>query len=321
MLISFVIPCYRSTLTLEQVVEDIQKLREKREGYDIEIILVNDGSPDDTFQLIRRLAERYENIIGIDIAKNRGQQSALMAGLKYANGDLIMSCDDDGQTPVETAFQLIDKLDEGKYDVVCANYTSRGKRSLMRRIGTYADRKMVKLFLDKPDEFNTAIYFVARRFVIEEIIKYDNPFPYWEGLLLRTTHNIGNIEVAQKERSAGESNYTIRKLLSLWISGLTTFSIKPLRFATLTGSILAFVGFVIIVLLVIFKLTRADVEIGWTSLIATNILIGGMIMLILGIIGEYIGRIYLGLNQEPQYVIKQVIGKHSSDRNQDGKQE
>ncbi len=309
MLISFVIPCYRSAKTLGNVVEEIQNMMREHSEYDSEIILVNDCSPDNTFEVIESLTKKYGNITGIDIAKNSGQQCALMAGFRQAEGDLIIACDDDGQTPVDTSFRLIEKLFEGDYDVVCAKYENRGSRSLFRRLGTWADRTMVKVFLEKPDDFNTAIYFVAKRFVIEEITKYDNPFPYWTGLLLRTTHNVGNVLVDQKNRAAGESGYTMRKLLSLWINGLTTFSIKPLRFATIAGSVLALIGFIIIVFLVIGKLVNADISVGWTSLIATNILVGGLIMLMLGMIGEYIGRIYISLNESPQYVIRRIIEK------------
>ena len=308
MLISFVIPCYRSTQTLPAVVASIQELMTTRDEYEAEIILVNDCSPDDTFGTIRQLTEQYDNVIGVDIAKNRGQQNALMAGFRLASGDLIIGSDDDGQTPVESAFQLIDHLEEGNYDVVCARYVDRGHRSLFRRMGTWADRKMVKVFLEKPDDFNTAIYFVARRFVIEEIIRYDNPYPYWTGLLLRTTHNVGNVDVKQRDRLAGESGYNLRKLLGLWINGLTTFSIKPLRFATILGGLMAIIGFIIMIILVILRLA-SGFTVGWTSLIATNILIGGLIMIMLGVIGEYIGRIYLSLNKEPQYVVRQVIDR------------
>lgn len=307
MLISFVIPCYKSENTISKVVDDIQKLMGEHEDYAAEIILVNDGSPDNTFGTITKLTKEYDNVIGIDIAKNSGQQCAMMAGLRHSKGDLVIVCDDDGQTPVETAFVLIHKLNEGNYDVVCANYEDRGKRSLFRRLGTWADRTMVKTFLDKPEGIRTSIYFVARRFIIEEITRYNNPYPYWTGLLLRTTHNIGNVIVPQKERISGQSGYNMGKLLKLWVNGLTSFSVKPLRFATIAGCLLAFAGFVILIVLIIMKLMSDNIMSGWTSLIATNILIGGLIMMMLGIIGEYIGRIYISLNRSPQYVIRQVI--------------
>lgn len=308
MLISFVIPCYKSSKTISFVVNDIVMLMKEHAELEYEILLINDGSPDTTFDVIIELSELHKTVIGIDIAKNRGQQCAIMAGLRYAKGDLIVSCDDDGQTPIETVFQLIDKLEHDHYDVVCAKYTDRGKRSLFRKIGTAANRKMTEIFLDKPKDLFPSVYFVAKRFVVDEIVQYDNPYPYIAGLLLRTTKNIGNVEVWQKPRLAGESGYNMKKLLSLWINGFTTFSIKPLRFATILGLILGSVGCVIIAALVIQKFMNPNISVGWTSIVATNILIGGVIMMMLGMIGEYIGRIYLSINKSPQYVIRQIVG-------------
>ena len=313
MLLSFVIPCYRSAKTLTKVVDDIQDQVRQHPEYTAEIILVNDGSPDNTYEVIEELAEKYENIVGIDIAKNSGQQNALMAGFRAARGEIILASDDDGQTPVETSFELIDKLLNENYDVVCAKYGDRGKRTLFRRLGTWADRKMVKVFLDKPDDIFTSVFFAARRFVIEEIVKYENPYPYWTGLLLRTTRNIGNVDVVQKDRLSGSSGYNLKKLLGLWINGCTTFSIKPLRFATLTGILLAMVGFITIIVIAIQKFVNPNMMSGWTSMIATMLLIGGLIMMMLGVIGEYIGRIYLSLNGSPQYVIRRVIDRRQGE--------
>ena len=309
MLISFVIPCYRSEKTLPNVVKTIEDTVKNKEGFTSEIILVNDCSPDNTWQTIRELTEQYDNVKGIDLAKNSGQQCAILAGLRYSKGELVAVSDDDGQTPIETVFTFYDKMQEGNYDVVCANYVSRGKRSLFRRLGSMANDALVKICLEKPDDINTSVYFLAKRFVVDEMIRYNNAYPHMEGLLLRSTHNIGNVELVQKAREEGSSGYNLRKLLGLWVDGLTTFSIKPLRVATFLGVLLAFIGFLIVIILVIEKFVRGDIMLGWTSLIATNILIGGLILMVLGVPGEYIGSIYLSLNQEPQYIIRTVIDK------------
>ncbi|MGI6766058.1 MAG: glycosyltransferase family 2 protein [Lentihominibacter sp.] len=311
MLISFVIPCYKSENTISGVVDTIQKTVASREGFESEIILVNDCSPDGTFRVIKELTERYDNVVGIDIAKNSGQACAIMAGLKQSRGELVATCDDDGQTPIETVFDFYDKMQEG-YDVVCAQYGDRGKRSLFRRLGSWANDGMIKFCLDKPDDINTSVYFLAKRFIVDEMIRYENAYPHIGGLLLRTTHNIGNVDLTQKNRTSGSSGYTLKKLLSLWVNGLTTFSIKPLRTAVVFGGIMAVIGFVAIIILIIGKIVNADMAMGWTSIIATNILVGGIIMIILGVIGEYIGRIYLCLNQTPQYVVRELIDKRES---------
>lgn len=313
MLVSYVIPCYKSADTIGAVVDDIQKINEESD-LNGEIILVNDASGAETFEAIRRLTEKYDNVTGVDLAKNRGQQSAIMAGFHHARGDIVVVSDDDGQTPVEAVPEMIRKLEAEDLDVVCARYGDRGKRSLFRRLGSWANDMMVKYFLDKPDEINTSVFLTARRFVIDEMMRYGNPYPSIEGLLLRTTYRIGNLDLEQKNRMAGESGYNFRKLFALWVTGVTTFSIKPLRFAAIAGTLFALLGFVTIIILIIQKFTVPDISLGWTSLIATNLLVGGVILLVLGMIGEYVGRIYLSLNKSPQYVERVVIGKEAREK-------
>lgn len=307
MLISFVIPCYKSEKTIAGVVETIRNTVAVRDDFESEIILVNDCSPDGTFQAVTELTEKYDNIVGVDMAKNSGQACAIMAGLKQAKGDFVATCDDDGQTPIESIFEFYDKMVSGGYDVVCAQYGERGKRSLFRKLGSLANDSMIKFCLDKPDDINTSVYFLAKRFIVDEMIRYENAYPHIGGLLLRTTHNIGNVELEQKNREAGSSGYTLKKLLSLWVNGLTTFSIKPLRTAVIFGAAMAGIGFIAIIVLIIGKFANADMALGWTSIVATNILVGGIILIVLGVIGEYIGRIYLCLNQTPQYVVRKII--------------
>lgn len=306
MLISFVIPCYRSEKTLPNVVKTIEDTIARDDRFTAEIILVNDCSPDDTWGTIQSLIKEYDNVTGIDLAKNSGQQCAILAGLRHTKGDLVAVSDDDGQTPIETVLSFYEKMQEGNYDVVCARYLSRGKRSLLRRIGSKTNDALVKICLEKPDGVNTSVYFLAKRFVVDEMTRYSNAYPHMEGLLLRTTHNIGNVDLEQRSREEGTSGYNFRKLFGLWIDGLTTFSIKPLRIATLLGMVLAFTGFIIALIVIIERILNPDIMLGWTSLIATNIIIGGLILTVLGVIGEYIGRIYLSLNQEPQYIIRTI---------------
>lgn len=315
-LISFVIPCYRSVKTLGAVVETIQDTVSKRPEFRAEIILVNDCSPDGgaTWAFIEELYDKYDNIVGIDLAKNSGQTCAVMAGLRASTGDYVTVSDDDGQTPIDRVFEFYDYMQEGGFDVVCAHYTSRGKRSLFREFGSWANQTMVKYFLDEPKGISTSGFFFAKRFIVDEMVKYSNAFPHMGGLMLRTTHNIGNIDMSMNDRAAGRSNYNFSKLLRIWVNGITTFSIKPLRFAVIFGMVMVFLGIIAIIALVISKLTNPLITIGWTSMIATTIMIGGMILFVLGVIGEYIGRIYLSLNQNPQYVVRTVLKKENGDR-------
>ena len=302
MKVSVVIPCFRSEDTIEQVVEEIQSTLKE---YQHEIILVNDCSPDDTYSVLCKLEKQNKNIKLINFAKNFGQPAALLAGFKYATGDIVICGDDDGQTPFFNVTKMIEKLEEG-YDVVCGKYTAREKQSLIRKFGTFCNTQMIKWFIGKPDDLYLSSFFVARKFVVKELIKYTNPYPYIGGLLLRVTKKIGNVEVVQRERIAGKSGYNLKKLFSLWVNGFTAFSIKPLRFATLLGINNSIIGVLFGIFIVIRKLVMPSIALGWTSIIALLIFFGGLILFVLGIIGEYIGRIYICINNSPQYVIKEI---------------
>ena len=305
MKISFVIPCYRSENTLEAVVDEIKEKMALLRNYEYEIILVNDCSPDNTFAVIRRLCAENENIIGLDHAKNFGQHAALMAGFHYATGDTIVCLDDDGQTPADEVDKLLDKIEEG-YDVVYAAYASK-RHSLFRNIGSNLNRKMTEVMLGKPKELYISSYFAAKRFVVEEMVKYHNAYPYVIGLVLRTTKNICNVTVEHRDRMEGTSGYSFKKLVALWINGFTSFSVVPLRIASYGGGFVAITGFLYAVYTVVAKICDPNRVIGWSSTIAAMMILGGMILLVLGMIGEYIGRIYISLNNSPQYVIRTVI--------------
>ena len=307
MKISFVIPCYRSQKTLAGVIHEVQETMATLNGYTYEIILVNDASPDDTFSEIRRLCKENDNIIGIDMAKNFGQHSALMAGFHEVSGEIVVCLDDDGQTPANEVGKLLDKINEG-YDVVYAEYANK-RHSKFRNFGSHLNSIMTEQLLEKPKDLYLSSYFAVRRFIVEERIRYDNAYPYITGLVLRSTKNICNVEVKHREREVGESGYSLSKLLGLWLNGFTSFSVKPLRLATFSGLFAAFLGVVFIIVTVIRRLIDQNIPIGWSSTISVILLMGGMILFVLGIIGEYIGRIYICINHSPQYVIREKI-KH-----------
>ena len=296
MKISFVIPCYRSENTLEKVVDEIKDKMASLHRYEYEIILINDCSPDKTFAVIKRLCAENKNIIGLDHAKNFGQHAALMAGFHFVTGDIIICLDDDGQTPADEADKLIAKIEEG-YDVVYAAYENK-KHSVFRNIGSNINRKMTEVMLGKPKELYISSYFAVKRFVVD---------PYVIGLVLRTTKNICNVTVNHRDRMEGASGYSFKKLAALWVNGFTSFSVVPLRIASYGGGLVAVMGFLYAVYTVIAKICDPNRVIGWSSTISIMLILGGMILLVLGMIGEYIGRIYISLNNSPQYVIRTVI--------------
>ena len=305
MKISYVIPCYRSMNTLEAVVTEIKETMSKLEQHTYEIVLINDCSPDDTISTIRKLCKENDNIIGFDMAKNFGQHAALMAGFRHVTGDVVVCLDDDGQTPANEVDKLLAKIEEG-YDVVYAKYEEK-KHSAFRNLGSWMNKVMTEVILGKPKDLYVSSYFAARRYVIDEMARYNNAFPYVIGLVLRTTNRICNVSVNHREREIGSSGYSISKLLALWINGFTAFSVKPLRIATFGGGVVAMLGFLYTIYIIINKFINPAVPMGWSSTMALILIIGGLILAVLGMIGEYIGRIYICLNNSPQYVIREKI--------------
>jgi undecaprenyl-phosphate 4-deoxy-4-formamido-L-arabinose transferase len=306
--ISYVIPCYRSEKTIEGVVAEIKDtMSAMADKYDYEIILVNDCSPDGTYGVIKNLAQSDNMITGIDLARNFGQHAAVMAGLRFMDGDIVVCLDDDGQTPASEVGLLLDELINNDRDVVYAKYSNK-KHSPFRNFGSWVNEKMTQFLLGKPKQLYVSSYFAARRFVVDEMIKYEKNYPYLIGLVLRTTKRISNVDIRHREREVGSSGYTLSKLLNLWMNGFTAFSVTPLRVSTISGSLLAVAGFIYGIYTVIkhfINLSRGiNVPMGYASLMSALMFVGGMILLMLGMTGEYIGRMYIGMNNAPQYVIR-----------------
>ncbi|MBQ8815909.1 MAG: glycosyltransferase family 2 protein [Lachnospiraceae bacterium] len=288
-----------------RVIEEINTTMNGIPQHTYEVVLINDCSPDNTFGAIKALAEQYPFIKGINLARNFGQHAALMAGFRYVTGDVVVCLDDDGQTPADEVGKLLDKIDEG-YDVVYAKYEHK-QHSAFRNLGSKVNEVMTRFMLGKPKELYISSYFAAKRFVIEDVIRYENSFPYVIGLVLRATKHITNVVVNHRDREEGTSGYTIKKLLGLWFNGFTAFSVKPLRVATVIGAVSALGGFLYGLYTILKKLILPDVPVGFSAIMSAIVIFGGMIMLMLGLIGEYIGRIYISLNSAPQYVIREVV--------------
>ena len=303
--ISFVIPCYYSEKTVADVIKRIIKTVMADGNYDYEIICVNDGSTDGTYAILRKLSEKNCRIRVIDLARNFGQHAALMAAFNYVTGDLVICLDDDGQNPPEEMFSIIDKLEEG-YDLVSAKYEKEKKRSLLRRIGSKVSFAMSHYLINMPKDIELNSYYGMKRFVVNEIIKYKNSYPFVHGLALRVTRNIANVPMRHDARTVGTSNYTFKSLLKLWLNGFTAFSEKPLRLAAVTGIICSMLGIVSAIVIIIQRLTGHIQSMGYASMMAALLLFSGIIMMFLGLLGEYIGRMYICINNAPQYAIRET---------------
>ncbi len=318
-LLSFVVPCYRSADTIGAVVAEIVSTVEKRASeFEYEIVLVNDGSPDNVSQVIAGLCERYPQIVFVNLSRNFGQHSALMAGFSRVRGDIVICLDDDGQTPADECFKLVDKVLEG-YDIVYAEYPKR-RQNALRNLGSRFNAACNHFFFAQPRGLKANSYFACQRFVVDSALQYPNPFPYITGLLFQSVSRYCNVPVTHRPRLQGRSGYTLRKLISLWTNGVTAFSIKPLRFANYLGWITAVAGFVFAIVTVVRKIINPAIESGWSSTIAVMLVLGGIIIALIGIVGEYIGRIYLSINRCPQYVVRNVIDRRGVGERKDDAQ-
>ena len=310
--ISFIVPCYRSEHTIEKVISDVRAAMGTHPEYDYEIIMVCDHSPDDVWSVIRRICEEDPKAHGILFAQNFGQHAALMAGYHACDGDYVVTIDDDGQTPVDQTFILLDALLEGHYDVVYGKYEDR-KDNDFRKLGTRMNNFMLEYLVGKPKNLHMTSYFIAKKFVIKKMCEYPHSFPYIWGLVLRTTKNIGNAVIRHSERIEGESGYTVKKLLSLWMNGFTAFSVKPLRLTAGVGTVFSLIGLGLLIFTIVDRLLHPDMAPGYTALMSVLLIVGGLVLLSLGLIGEYVGRIYMCINNTPQFVISESTYNESMD--------
>lgn len=307
MLHSIIIPCYKSSRTIRKVVEMTTAELEALHIHEYEFILVDDYSPDGgaTLDELKSLAQEYSFVKVISLAKNSGQHNAVMAGLNYAAGELLIAMDDDMQTHPSQLKYLLAEIDKG-YDIVYGYYPEK-KHSLFRNFGSFMNYITVRILIGKPKDMKTSSYWVIRRFVRDYVVQYKSPYTHLQGLFLRTTRNISCIPIEHFDREVGESGYTLKKLLQLW-SNIMGYSVIPLRMATYCGyffSVLSILGAVIVV---IRKLLDPSMAIGWPSMMCAICFFSGVIMLFMGLIGEYLGRMFLGMNRQPQFVVKKIYG-------------
>ena len=301
MLVSIVIPCYNSEQTIGKVVDLAVAEFEKLDNYDCEFVLVNDFSRDNTWNAIETLAQRYPNVKGINLAKNFGQHNAIMAGLNYTEGDLILGMDDDMQNHPSQIPLFLEKMEEG-FDIVFGVFKQR-KFSVMKNITGAISRFLLWHLLERPKHIQMSSFWCCRRYVRDEVVKYDGYNTFLQVLFFRTTHNIANIEIEHFAREVGESNYNFRRGLKLFLSCLN-FTVIPLRLATIFGTLFSAAGFVGALVVLIRKIVNPSIAIGWSSLMCAMLALFGISFLMLGIIGEYIGKLMLNINKTPQYVIR-----------------
>ena len=303
--ISIVIPVYNAENSIGKLVDEL--VSKLNHHYNLEIALVNDNSQDNSEEVCIGLYEKYKNIVSFySLSKNVGEHNAVMAGLNNISGGYIVIMDDDFQNPISEVVQLISYASENDYDVVYTYYKKK-KHSFFRNLGSRFNDKMANVMLKKPKDLYLSSFKLLNKYIVCEIIKYELPFPYIDGLILRTTDNIGKIEVEHNERKSGKSGYTIKKLVSLWLNMFINFSILPLRISIMIGFLFAIIGFLLGIQTVIEKLLNPDIPVGYPSIIVVIVIFSGVQLIAIGMIGEYLGRVFLSQNKKPQYSIRKIF--------------
>jgi undecaprenyl-phosphate 4-deoxy-4-formamido-L-arabinose transferase len=305
--LSFVIPVYNGSQTLPAVVERIHALYA---GMDFEVVLVNDGSRDASEATCNALLEKHPDTISfVHLARNFGEHNAVLAGLNHARGAYVAVLDDDGQNPPEEVRRLYDAIRTGHHDVVYGRYRAK-QHGRLRNLGSWFNDRMANWMLGKPPELYLSSFKVMNRFLVDEITRYRGAFPYIDGLILRATSNVGQTEVEHRTREASTTNYDLRRLFLLWLNMFLNFSILPLRLAALLGLVTSLLSILLLVGIVVDKLyLNPDLTVGIPTILVTVVFFAGVQLMILGMVGEYLGRLFLDHSKHPQFVVRYVRGR------------
>ena len=302
-MISIIIPVYNSESTLQNLVDDI--IKTLKQNFKYEIVLINDASKDNSDQLCIDLVNKYDFVNYLSLSKNFGEHNAVMAGLNNCTGDYAVIMDDDLQHSSEALLKLIKKGLEEKnnYDVI---YTSFNKKEqfFFRNFGSKINDLIANIVLKKSKNLYLSSFKFLNRFIINEIINYKSPFIYIDGIIHEITNKISTINVEHKKREKSRSGYTTSKLIQLWLRMFTGYSILPLRFSSLLGIIMLCFGFTLSLLTFIEKIFYNNTPTGYATILIIIIFFSGTILIILGLLGEYVGRIFLTINNKPQYIIR-----------------
>jgi undecaprenyl-phosphate 4-deoxy-4-formamido-L-arabinose transferase len=302
--LSFVVPVYRGARTVGRVVDEIASLRIDG-GH--EVVLVDDGSPDDSAEVCRALTRRTDvPVTLVALARNAGEHNAVMAGLRHARGEYVVTVDDDLQNPISEALRVYQHARTGGWDVVYTRYAEK-RHAPWRNLGSRFANAVADRLLDKPRGLYLSSFRCMSAFVVRHVIRYEGPFPYVDGLVLQVAGRIDSIEVRHLPRAEGRSNYTLGKLVRVWLNLSVNFSIKPLRIATATGLGLVARG-ALGTGAVLWEALSGRTPDGWASLATAILVLSGVQLLILGIVGEYVGHLLLAVNRKPQSVVREVVG-------------
>ena len=300
--LSIVIPVYNGAATIGKLVDELTKL--PIEG-GLEIVLVNDGSRDESAAVCESLVEKHSApITFVNLARNFGEHNAVMAGLHHTRGEYVITMDDDMQNPPSEVVKLFNYARTSGKDVVYTFFQNK-EHDTFRNFGSWLTNRAADVLLDKPKGLYLSSFRCMNAFTVEQVCKYAGPFSYVDGLILQVTQNIDTIEVVHLPRNVGRSNYTLHKLLHLWLNMFVNFSITPLHISTILGIVLSVMGILGAIEITVEYLIWGTPR-GFGTIVCTILIFSGVQLFILGLIGEYIGRLHLTSNKKPQYIVRNV---------------
>jgi glycosyltransferase involved in cell wall biosynthesis len=303
MKLSVVIPCYRSEDTLPDTVEGV--IQELARDYDLEIVLVHDGSGPATWKTIESLIARHRGIVGIDLRRNFGEFNAVMEGIRVSSGDAVVVIDDDLQHPPSEIRKLVETWSTGDYDVVYGRYSEK-KHSWIRNLGSAWNGFMARILLKKPFWLYLSSFKLIDGQFARELAQHRMPFVYPDGLILWSTSRLGQVEVEHRERAQGISNYNWVRLVRVNLNVITGYSFYPLRLSTLGGTGSALLGWFGAIWVMIEKWMDPGLPVGYASAAVAFLFVSGIVLMMIGLLGEYVGRIAMAVNQRPQVSVRKV---------------
>ena len=302
--ISVVVPVYNGADTIKELVDIVSAL-----DFDgsVEMILVNDCSTDNSWEILKLLAACASiPLTVVNHSRNFGEHNAVLTGLRHTRGEFVITMDDDMQNPRPEILKLYTSLRDSKLDVIYAFYAKKMHVG-WRNLGSNFANFVATWILDKPNGIYLSTFRCMRRFLVDQIIKYHGPFVYLDGLIFQITNRAGNVLVEHLPNKTGRSNYTLTKLVRLWLIMFIAFSVKPLRLSVSIGLIMFGLGIFGTLWVVLDRLLFGTDMAGWASLASIIMVYTGTQFLLLGLLGEYVGRAFLMLNGKPQSVVREIV--------------
>jgi len=306
--LSIVVPVYKSAECLPELVRRVEEeITPNFQSY--ELILVNDDSPDSSWEVILRLTPEHNFITGVNLRRNSGQDNAIMAGLNVAIGEVVVIMDDDLQHDPSDIVPLYNQIKCG-FDVAYARFEHK-QQALWKNLGSWFNDRVAVLTLGKPKNIYMSPYKAMRREVAQEITKYTGPYSYVDGLIFAVTTKITQVHATHHTRYAGSSNYSFWRSIKVFLKLATGFSAFPLRMVALLGGTMSLLAFVLAGFFVLHALIWSRGPEGWASVIVAILFIGGLQLIGIGAVGEYVGRIFVTQNARPQFTIKEISGSRA----------